>query len=144
MEITQTKDTEYVKSVLSGQGMQRLCLGGCQKEMDIMAAVENPANVYFEIKDEGERRGFISLTSVGSGKAIIHLALQTRKYKTLHSVLEVLKQASSFGFKEIIAFYPETRRSVRRIADLIGFKTVKEHVPVPGFSDLMILQSIQI
>lgn len=144
MEITPTKDLDYVRSVVSGEGMKRLCLGGCQKEISFDDAVNDPKNTYFQVSDHGERRGFVSLTDVGAGKAIIHLALSTRKYKTLHTVLEVLKQASLMGYKEIIAFYPETRRSVRRIADLIGFKTVKEHVPVAGFSDLMVIQSIQL
>jgi len=117
IEVKETKDRDYVKSVLSNPGMGRLCNGGRNGPdvSDIDAVVDLPIHTFLEVTEDGVRKGFVSFTAFG-GAHFIHLALYTRGAKTLEAFGKAMDYArENLGYNEVHAIYPEGRKSFERI-----------------------------
>lgn len=128
IEVKETNDRDYVKSVLSNPGMGRLCNGGKNGPDvgDIDAVVDLPIHRFLEVTENGIRKGFVSFTEF-DGSHFIHLALYTRGEKTLDAFGKAVDYArDNFGYKEIHAIYPEGRKSLDRIAKAFSFNDLEK------------------
>jgi hypothetical protein len=127
MTVEVSNDLDYFRSVMLRPGILRAIRAGLDAPMDVEAALRQPCNLFYLVREGEDRRGFIVFQRCGK-TALIHTCLLTLGSRTLAAMRGAIQDMGARGFRKIVAVFPRTYRAATRAVERLGF--CDEAVPV--------------